>query len=89
MHEIIALKLAAAGKMAASLIPAAIPIALAEVGVIGENTGLSLVIVGSVVGGAWYLNGRLTRIEDGVSQLKRDMRRLPCGDGKCGVFEED
>ena len=76
MHELIAVKLMALGKMGLSLIPPAIPFALAQTGMIDEGTGISLVIVGSVVGGAWYLNGRLTRIEDTVSQVQRDVNEL-------------
>lgn len=83
MIELLTLKVAAGGKMLASLIPGSIPVMLAANGIVDGETGLSLAIVGSVVGGAWYLNGRLTRIEDGLRELRRDMVKLPCGSGHC------
>ena len=61
------------GKMLASLVPAAVPLYLADSNLIGQDTGISLVVMGSIIGGAWYLNGRLTRIEDGVEQVKKDI----------------
>ena len=83
MIEILCLKLAAGGKMAASLIPGSVPVLLAVNGIVDGETGLSLAIVGSVVGGAWYLNGRLTRIESSIGELRHDMSRLPCGKDDC------
>ena len=80
MIGLIALKTAGATKMLASLIPPAIPVALAQAGVIGEESGMSLAVVGAVIGGAWYLNGRLTKIEDGVDRLSDRIDKLPCSD---------
>lgn len=76
MTEFISAKfLVSSGKIVGSLIPSAIPFCLAEAGLIGQDTGLSFVVVGSIVGGAWYLNGRLTKIEDGLEVLKRDVAK--------------
>lgn len=65
-------KIVGSMKMLGSLIPAGVPLCLAQAGIIGSDTGLSLVVVGSVIGGAWYLSARLTKIEDTLKALKAD-----------------
>ena len=67
-------KTAVAIKMMASLVPSGIPLFLAQAGIIGQDTGLSLVVVGSVVGGAWYLSSRLTKLELEMKALKEEHR---------------
>jgi hypothetical protein len=52
-----------------------IPIFMSVGGLIGGETGMSLTMVLTMVGGAWYLNGRLTSIEDKLESIAKNCPR--------------
>lgn len=60
------------------VLPAAIPIIAVSENIITEKTGVSLTFVITACGICWYLNGRFTRLEDAVKQLKRNLDTRPC-----------
>ena len=57
------------------VLPTVAPLMLMTGGLITENTAVPLTIVCGVSGACWYLNGRLTRIEDSIEQLRQQIQR--------------
>jgi hypothetical protein len=54
------------------VVPSCSPLLIQAAGLIDETTVVPLTIVGAIGGASWYLNGRLTRIEDQLENLKAD-----------------
>jgi hypothetical protein len=53
-----------------------IPIFMSLGGVINGETGLSMTVVLTMVGGAWYINGRLTSIDDKLKEIYRNCPKI-------------
>ena len=60
------------------VLPTAIPVLAVAEHMITEQTGVPLTILCAVGGACWYLNGRFTRIEDSIGDLKRNLENRPC-----------
>lgn len=72
MQAHIEIFVAAAVGTAKLLTPPIAAIGLAATGIITQDTSVPLTIAASIGGGCWYLNGRFTKIEDSLDELKRD-----------------
>lgn len=52
--------------------------------VIGNDTPITLggaiAVTATIVGGAWYLSSRLTKIDDRLDNIEKHVSTLPCGE---------
>ena len=80
MHDIIMVKaMAAAALVGKVVVPPLTEVTLIAADVITESTGVPLTIVAAVGGACWYLNGRFTKLEDGLNSLRDELSNRPCG----------
>lgn len=71
------------------VLPAAVPVIAVAENLITEQTGVPLTIVAAIGGACWYLNGRFTRIEDSIDDLRKNLENRPCQKAACPVIKED
>ena len=55
-------------------LPAITPLIAQAAGLINEQTVVPLTVVSAIGGACWYLNGRLTRIEDKIENMENKFK---------------